>query len=132
MAHIRETPQYQIYLKALETLKQRGYEIEELEDKKSMASHQIKKGSTLYGKIFVLKDPDTLFNRLFGDNGFVKLFRSFGSFETMVGACEAVRNSRYKSKVYWPDYSLVGAYTTGGFGFEYEDNWLKIVSSVIG
>jgi hypothetical protein len=78
-----------------------------------------------------VKEPG-LFDSLFGETSWGGLIRDwFNNYYGMINACRYVRESKYKSKIHWPDNSLIGAYTWDAYNFEYEDKWLKIVASVI-
>ena len=127
MAHVRETIQYQIYLKALETLEQGGYDIDDIKVKKHRAQAVVKKGSMCYGRIFVLEFPTSSDN--ISEKTTSDIWRS--AFKELIDSGLSVSDSRYKSKIYLPEDSFIGAYTCNGQGFEYEDNWLKILTSVI-
>ena len=114
-----ETPQYQIYLKALEALKQSGYEIKETNSKHAFIWESSKK----IGHLFVVEYP--------GFFSSIPIFGDFSDFNSMKKVCEMVINNRHKSAVYWPSNSLVGGFTCSQGVFQYEDDWLKILASVI-
>ena len=129
------SPQYQIYLEALEAVKQGGYEIE----KRGSWQSVVKRGSTKLGLIFVVKKPfypegnpgcGCLISLIPGIKGFLDSIRSWSNYEAMVDAVRKINNSRKRGKYYWPDGSLVGGYSAEIFGFEYDENWINILKSV--
>ena len=119
---IMDTPQYQIYLHALEALKNGGYEIKESNASQAL----VYQGSNCYGQIFVVRYP-------VGIVSLIPLLRSWSNYETMVGAVELIRNSRKRSEIYWPQGSLVGGFTVANHGpYSFNNEWLRILESVIG
>jgi len=127
MANIKETPQYQLYLEVLEAVKQGGYEIE-------MDSWQsiVKRGSERVGQIFVVKEPLGNSGCLFAlIPGIINFINSWSKYESMQGVVQMIRNSRKRSKICWPDYSLVGGFTQDGSTYKYDDRWINIMESVI-
>ena len=132
---IMETPQYQIYLKVLEALKQGGYEIEG-----KINNYTVTRGNESYGNVFVVDHPNYLEDNpgcgclvsiIPGIKDLLNMFRSFSDYETMKRIVEDVNNSRKRGKTYWPKDSLVGGYTTDMYGHKYNDEWLKILESIV-
>ena len=117
-----ELPQYQIYIQALEVLKNSGYEIKE-----SNTSHAlVYQDSRCYGQIFVVKYPVWIVS-------LIPLLRSWSDYETMIRVVESIRNSRNRSEIYWPQDSFVGGFTVANYGpYSFNNEWLRILESVIG
>jgi len=123
---IMESPQYQIYLEALEAVKSGGYEIE----KKNSWQSYVKRGSVRYGLIFVVDFPK---------EGFLSVImprvsdanRSTSNYEIMRDIIQDVNNSHRRGQTYWPNDSLVGGFTTDLRGYTYDENWIRILESVI-
>jgi len=139
MANIKETPQYQLYLEALEALKQRGYDIV----KKNSWQSTIRRGSEAYGLIFVVKAPfypednpgcGCLVSIIPGVGKILQTIRMYSNYEGMKSAEEMIRNKRSRGKrgeFVWPDGSLVGGYTTDSFGFRYNEELANILRAII-
>ena len=121
---IMESPQYKIYLKALETLKQAGYEIAEC----NFRSAHVKRGFENYGMIFVVKESGWFISIL---ASFSSTIREWTDYALWVRTVEMVDNSRKHGKSYWPDNSLVGGFTQDSAPYTYNEEWLYILESVI-
>ena len=134
MANIKETPQYEIYLKALKALEQEGYEL----DRKNKWQSIVRRGSEEIGLIFVVKEPfdpenygcGCLISLIPGVNDIINMINDWSNYETMIGVVKRINNSRKRGKAYWPKGSLVGGYTTDNWGFKYDENMIKILEAV--
>ena len=125
---IMNTPQYQIYLEALEALKEGGYEL----DGNKINSKRVLRGSESYGIIFVVDYPKEFgcFSILI-PNRILELNEYHSDYEGYQRTIANVHNSRKRGKSYWPDGSLVGGFTTDDYGHTYNDKWLNILDSVV-
>ena len=124
---IKYTSQYQIYLQVIDALKQNGYEIKEDPVKKDLARAFVNKGHEQHGMLFAVDYPKTSVLEVVTDGGITT-----GSYKDMKGVCDLVLNSRHRGKVYWPEDSLVGGFTSDMTVYRYDGNWIKILASVIG
>lgn len=132
MANIKKTPQYLIYLRVLDAVKRGGYEIR-TKNKWQSIVYSNNEGC---GLIFVVKPPIDKDNlgcllTLLIPPTLIDMINDFSHYVSMLGAEEKIKNGRRPGKVYWPDNSLVGCYTTDYWGFNYDDSWMRIVRSVI-
>jgi len=130
------SPQYQIYLEVLEAVKSGGYEI----SKNSSWSSTVKRDSEKLGLIFVVKQPfypednygcGCLVSLIPGIKDALDSIRGWSNYASMVSAIRTINSSRKRGKAYWPDGSLVGGYSAECFGFKYDENWIRILESVI-
>ena len=130
------SPQYQIYLEVLEAVKSGGYEIA----KSSSWASIVKRDSERLGLIFVVKEPfypddnhgcGCLISLIPGIKDALNFIRSWSNYESMVRGIRTINNSRKRGKAYWPEGSLVGGYSAECFGFKYDENWIKILETII-
>lgn len=124
-----------LYLKALEALKENGYESHEIEYKFNRKWVSISRQGNAYGWVFVVADrkPCLLFSII---GVFWGWFRNFllnetGTYNQMVRIIKInekkFKRNGYEIGVYWPEGSNVGAYTA-----EYaEHEWLSIVQKAV-
>jgi hypothetical protein len=128
MADIRETVHYQIYLEVTDALNKKGYEIIPQKSSKKFVMSYVTRDSSNYGQLFVVAPPKmgclaSIFIRPFT--------KGLTQYETMRGVADMVRNSRKRGKVYWPNNSLVGGFTSNDGGYMHNEHWLSIMESVI-
>ena len=116
IAHIRETPQYRIYLEAVEALKQSGYEIENTTFQKELIQSFVMRDFKNYGMIFAV------YNAGFFSNGI----------STMEKNIDFAHKSGKRVAVYWPQGSFVGGFTEDDGFYSFDEKWLNILRSVIG
>jgi len=121
---IMESPQYQIYLKALVALKQAGYEISEC----NFRSAHVKRGYENYGMVFFAKEPGRFISIL---SYFSSTIRGWTNYASWLRVIEMVENGKERGKSYWPDNSLVGGFTQDSKPYTYNEEWLDILASVI-
>ena len=130
------SPQYKIYLEVLEAVENGGYEIV----KSSSWQSIVKRDSEKSGLIFVVKQPfypednygcGCLVSLIPGIKDALDSIRGWSNYASMVSAVRTIQNSRKRGIAYWPDGSLVGGYTAECLGFKYDEDWIKILASVI-
>jgi len=108
---IETIPHYHIYERVVLALEQNGYKVENNAFKKGAVLSFVKRDSINYGLLFAVGKNDI---------------------KSMKDAVELVNNSRNRSAVYWPEHSLVGGFTEGNSMYSYNEEWLRILQSVIG
>jgi len=131
MGNIKENPQYQIYLCAVEALRRSGYEVEETSSKKKLIQSFVKKDFTNYGQLFVVEPPST---SIIGQTLMPELAKtkeSTSDWEIMRDIIHNVNNSRKRGRTFWPNGSLVAGFTSDLSPYRYNDEWLQILETVI-
>jgi hypothetical protein len=94
------------------------------------------RGEEDYGTVFVVKTPieqddlGCLLSLIIPRSG-IDFINNSSNYASMINVTQSINNSRKRGKSYWPDYSLVGGFTTERFGRTYNDEWLRILASVI-
>ena len=142
--YIETTPQYDIYIRALELLRRNGYELRELEQKKNCERMMIRRDSILYGEVFVVADPNfhigclgafisILFSSIFSRLLKIRFnVTSYGIMRKVVEIFEYKFDRRDYGNVttsYWPEDTLVGA--VGSASVDYDDAWIHLIKPII-
>ena len=115
ITHIRETPQYQIYLEVAEALKQSGYEIENITFNKGLIKSFVKHDLKNYGMLFAVYNAGPFSNGI----------------SDMKGVVEHAHRIRERSAVYWPEGRFVGGFTAEDGFYSYDEEWLNILQTFI-
>lgn len=149
MAHITETEQYKTYLAALEALRQNGYLTESVAEKKDRVEHRIRHGSTGFGYLFTVVNPQAgvvgflkavsnNFDSIAGSHSAYSIYRERIKLEKAQFMRTAMKKlkreydeNKHSVKVYWPSDSLIGAVMIPDENYN-SDDWLSIVKQIIG